>query len=128
MDRDPQLAAVRELDEGLSDKQSIILQNIISSPQIKRIWCGSFDELVKYLLKEKNPNGCDLFQGIGNFIIRSTEAVKKFEFLVHHIHHNSEDISKKLHFIESTNLFKFPLPKNGDELPSKSLCFHLQAL
>ncbi|NXN18460.1 DYH10 protein, partial [Indicator maculatus] len=55
--------------------------------------------------------------GIGNFIIRSTEAVKKFEFLVHHIHHNSEDISKKLHFIESANLFKFPLPKNGDELP-----------
>ncbi|XP_054248884.1 dynein axonemal heavy chain 10 [Indicator indicator] len=54
--------------------------------------------------------------GIGNFIIRSTEAVKKFEFLVHHIHHNSEDISKKLHFIESANLFKFPLPKNG-ELP-----------
>ncbi|NXG46545.1 DYH10 protein, partial [Psilopogon haemacephalus] len=55
--------------------------------------------------------------GIGSFIMRSTEAVKKFEFLVHHIHHNSEDISKKLNFIESANLFKFPLPKNGDELP-----------
>lgn len=72
-------------------------------------------------------NGCDLFQGIGNFIMRSTEAVKKFELLVHHIHHNSEDISNKLHCIESANLFKFPLPKN-DELPSKSLCFRLQAL
>ncbi|NXP47120.1 DYH10 protein, partial [Heliornis fulica] len=55
--------------------------------------------------------------GIGDFIVRCTEAIKKFESLVHRIHNNSEDINNKLLFIESTNLFKFPLSKNGDELP-----------
>uniref|UniRef100_A0A663MH87 Dynein heavy chain tail domain-containing protein n=1 Tax=Athene cunicularia TaxID=194338 RepID=A0A663MH87_ATHCN len=55
--------------------------------------------------------------GIGDFIIRCTEAIRKFESLVHQIHNNSEDINKKLLFIESTNLFKFPLSKSGDELP-----------
>ena len=75
---------------------------------------------MKYLLKEKNPNGCDLFQGIGDFIVRCTQAIRKFESLVHQIHKNSEDISNKLQFVESTNLFKFPLSKTGDELPGKS--------
>ncbi|NXF67054.1 DYH10 protein, partial [Ciccaba nigrolineata] len=55
--------------------------------------------------------------GIGDFIIRCTQAIRKFESLVHQIHNNSEDINNKLLFIESTNLFKFPLSKNGDELP-----------
>ncbi|NWU65689.1 DYH10 protein, partial [Pterocles burchelli] len=55
--------------------------------------------------------------GIGDFIAECTQAIRKFESLVHQIHYNSEDISNKLLFIESTNLFKFPLPKNGDELP-----------
>ncbi|NXT33611.1 DYH10 protein, partial [Pelecanoides urinatrix] len=55
--------------------------------------------------------------GIGDFIVRCTQAIRKFESLVHQIHNNSEDISNKLLFIESTNLFKFPLSKNGDELP-----------
>ncbi|NXT57793.1 DYH10 protein, partial [Pluvianellus socialis] len=55
--------------------------------------------------------------GIGDFIVRCTQAIRKFESLVHHIHNNSEYISNTLLFIESTNLFKFPLPKNGDELP-----------
>ncbi|NWH44183.1 DYH10 protein, partial [Fregata magnificens] len=55
--------------------------------------------------------------GVGDFIVRCTQAIRKFESLVHQIHHNSEDISNKLLFIESTNLFKFPLSKNGDELP-----------
>uniref|UniRef100_A0A8D0FMY2 Dynein heavy chain tail domain-containing protein n=1 Tax=Strix occidentalis caurina TaxID=311401 RepID=A0A8D0FMY2_STROC len=55
--------------------------------------------------------------GIGDFIIRCTQAIKKFESLVHQIHNNSEDINNKLLFIESTNLFKFLLSKNGDELP-----------
>ncbi|KFO03959.1 Dynein heavy chain 10, axonemal, partial [Balearica regulorum gibbericeps] len=55
--------------------------------------------------------------GIGDFIVRCTQAIRKFESLVHQIHNNSEDISNKLLLIESTNLFKFPLSKNGDELP-----------
>ncbi|XP_040982062.1 LOW QUALITY PROTEIN: dynein heavy chain 10, axonemal [Aquila chrysaetos chrysaetos] len=55
--------------------------------------------------------------GIGDFIVRCMRAIRKFESLVHQIHNHSEDISNKLLFIESTNLFKFPLSKNGDELP-----------
>ncbi|NXJ94226.1 DYH10 protein, partial [Corythaixoides concolor] len=54
---------------------------------------------------------------IGDFIVQCREAIRKFELLVRRIHNNSEDISSKLLFIESTNLFKFPLSKNGDELP-----------
>ncbi|NXI97836.1 DYH10 protein, partial [Psophia crepitans] len=55
--------------------------------------------------------------GIDDFIVRCTQAIRKFESLVHQIHNNSEDISNKLLLIESTNLFKFPVSKNGDELP-----------
>ncbi|NXA30108.1 DYH10 protein, partial [Ibidorhyncha struthersii] len=55
--------------------------------------------------------------GIGDFIVRCKEAIRKFESLVHQIHNFSEDISNTLLFIQSTNLFKFPLSKNGDELP-----------
>ncbi|NWS51375.1 DYH10 protein, partial [Chunga burmeisteri] len=55
--------------------------------------------------------------GIGDFIVQCTQSIRKFELLVHRIHNNSEDISNKLLFIESTNLFKFPLSKNGDKLP-----------
>ncbi|NXW05009.1 DYH10 protein, partial [Fregetta grallaria] len=61
--------------------------------------------------------------GIGDFIVRCTQAIRKFESLVHQIHNNSEDISNKLLFIESTNLFKFPLSKNGDELPKSKEFF-----
>ncbi|NXE97071.1 DYH10 protein, partial [Menura novaehollandiae] len=55
--------------------------------------------------------------GIGEFIVQCTQAIGKFELLVHQIHNISEDIRSKLLFIESTNLFKFPRSKNGDELP-----------
>uniref|UniRef100_A0A8B9MLI2 Dynein axonemal heavy chain 10 n=1 Tax=Accipiter nisus TaxID=211598 RepID=A0A8B9MLI2_9AVES len=55
--------------------------------------------------------------GIGDFIVQCMRAIRKFESLVHQIQNHSEDISNKLLFIESTNLFKFPLSKNGDELP-----------
>ncbi|NXV80428.1 DYH10 protein, partial [Atlantisia rogersi] len=54
--------------------------------------------------------------GVGDFIVQCTQAIKKFESLVHQIHNNSEDISNRLLLIESTNLFKFPLSKN-EELP-----------
>ncbi|NXL90824.1 DYH10 protein, partial [Alectura lathami] len=56
--------------------------------------------------------------GIGDFIVRCTQAIRKFELLVQQIHANSEDISDNLLLIESTNLFKFPCPKSGDELPN----------
>ncbi|NWR30007.1 DYH10 protein, partial [Tachuris rubrigastra] len=55
--------------------------------------------------------------GIGEFIFQCTQAIGKLESLVHQIHNISEDISSKLLFIESANLFKLPLSKNGDELP-----------
>ncbi|KFO71450.1 Dynein heavy chain 10, axonemal, partial [Cuculus canorus] len=55
--------------------------------------------------------------GVGDFIVQCTRAIRKFEVLVHQICNNSEDINNKLLFIGSTNLFKFPPSKNGDELP-----------
>ncbi|NWU75337.1 DYH10 protein, partial [Onychorhynchus coronatus] len=55
--------------------------------------------------------------GIGEFIFQCTQAIVKLESLVQQIHNISEDISSKLLFIESANLFKLPLSKNGDELP-----------
>ncbi|NXX86539.1 DYH10 protein, partial [Urocolius indicus] len=55
--------------------------------------------------------------GVGDFLAYCTESVEKFELLICRIHTHSGDINNKLLFIESTNLFKFPLPKNGDELP-----------
>ncbi|NWR76527.1 DYH10 protein, partial [Centropus unirufus] len=55
--------------------------------------------------------------GVGDFIVQCTRAIRKFETLVRQIHNNSEDINNKILFIESTNLFKFPPSKNGDELP-----------
>ncbi|XP_069727356.1 dynein axonemal heavy chain 10 [Phaenicophaeus curvirostris] len=55
--------------------------------------------------------------GVGDFIVQCTRAIRKFEMLVHQICDNSEDINNKLLFIGSTNLFKFPSSKNGDELP-----------
>ncbi|NXJ08832.1 DYH10 protein, partial [Odontophorus gujanensis] len=56
--------------------------------------------------------------GIADFIARCKQAIEKFEFLVHQIHANSGDINDNLLLIESTNLFKFPLSKSGDELPN----------
>ncbi|NXE53497.1 DYH10 protein, partial [Casuarius casuarius] len=55
--------------------------------------------------------------GISDFIVRCTQAIGKFESLIHQIHKTSEDINNKLLLIESTNLFKSPPSKNGDELP-----------
>ncbi|NXM55441.1 DYH10 protein, partial [Illadopsis cleaveri] len=55
--------------------------------------------------------------GIGEFILQCTQTIGKLELLVHQIHNISEDISSKLQSIESTNLFKFPHSKNGDEHP-----------
>ncbi|NWT09443.1 DYH10 protein, partial [Vireo altiloquus] len=63
--------------------------------------------------------------GIGEFIVQCTQTIGKFELLVHQIHNISEDISSKLQSIESTNLFKFPRSKNGDELPGAKEFFDI---
>ncbi|XP_014373608.2 dynein heavy chain 10, axonemal, partial [Alligator sinensis] len=55
--------------------------------------------------------------GIGDYVIRCTQAIGKFESLVHQVHKNADDINNKLLLIESTNLFKSPLQKNAEELP-----------
>ncbi|NWY37943.1 DYH10 protein, partial [Sylvia atricapilla] len=55
--------------------------------------------------------------GIGEFILQCTQTIGKLELLVHQIHNISEDINSKLQSIESTNLFNFPHPENGDEHP-----------
>uniref|UniRef100_A0A8C4WLB8 Dynein axonemal heavy chain 10 n=1 Tax=Gopherus evgoodei TaxID=1825980 RepID=A0A8C4WLB8_9SAUR len=55
--------------------------------------------------------------GIGDYIVRCTQAIGKFESLVYQIHKNAGDINNKLLLIESTNLFKSPPLKNEDELP-----------
>ncbi|XP_063171723.1 dynein axonemal heavy chain 10 [Candoia aspera] len=52
--------------------------------------------------------------GIGDYILRCTQAIGKFESLVHQIHKNSEDINNKLLLIESANLFKSPPAKGGN--------------
>ncbi|XP_054851851.1 dynein axonemal heavy chain 10 [Eublepharis macularius] len=55
--------------------------------------------------------------GIGDYIIRCTQAISKFESLVHQIHKNADDMTNKLTLIESTNLFKSPPSTGEDTLP-----------
>ncbi|KAM8812104.1 dynein axonemal heavy chain 10 [Rhynchonycteris naso] len=55
--------------------------------------------------------------GIADYITRCKQAIGKFQSLVHQIHKNADDISSRLTLIESVNLFKYPAPKNEEELP-----------
>uniref|UniRef100_H0WZ39 Dynein heavy chain tail domain-containing protein n=1 Tax=Otolemur garnettii TaxID=30611 RepID=H0WZ39_OTOGA len=55
--------------------------------------------------------------GIADYITRCKQAIGKFESLVHQIHKNADEISSRLSLIEGVNLFKYPAPKNEDELP-----------
>ncbi|XP_053136194.1 dynein axonemal heavy chain 10 [Hemicordylus capensis] len=55
--------------------------------------------------------------GIGDYIVRCTQAIGKFESLVHQIHKNAEDMSNKLLLLESTNLFKSPPTKDTNSFP-----------
>ncbi|XP_004753142.1 dynein axonemal heavy chain 10 isoform X1 [Mustela putorius furo] len=55
--------------------------------------------------------------GIADYITRCKQAIGKFESLVHQIHKNADDISNRLMLIESINLFKYPAPKNEEDLP-----------
>ncbi|XP_053327864.1 dynein axonemal heavy chain 10 [Spea bombifrons] len=55
--------------------------------------------------------------GIGEYIARCTQAVSKFESLVHKIQKNANDIDSKLSAIESANLFKFIPKKPGTDIP-----------
>ncbi|KFP31699.1 Dynein heavy chain 10, axonemal, partial [Colius striatus] len=89
---------------------------------------GTLNEAETKLLDDHIQNLWSLFKwghrrlnwmslGVGDFIVHCTETVENFELLIRRIHNNSEDINNKLLFIESTNLFKFPPSKTGDELP-----------
>ncbi|XP_030358369.1 dynein heavy chain 10, axonemal isoform X4 [Strigops habroptila] len=93
----------RRLMETLNEAETKLLDD-----HIKKLW-----EVFKSGHSRLNWNSL----GIGDFIFRCTQAVRMFETLVHQIHNISEDISNRLHFIESSNLFKFPLSKNGGKLP-----------
>lgn len=73
------------------------------------------------LIKKEKVSNALFFQGIGDYVIRCTQAIGKFESLVHQVHKNADDINNKLLLIESTNLFKSPLQKNAEELPGR-LC------
>ncbi|XP_044296574.1 dynein axonemal heavy chain 10 isoform X1 [Varanus komodoensis] len=55
--------------------------------------------------------------GIADYILRCSQAIGKFESLIHQVHKNAEDMSNKLSLIESTNLFKSPSSKGDDYLP-----------
>lgn len=58
-------------------------------------------------------------KGIADYITRCRQAIGKFESLVHQIQKNADDISSRLTLIESINLFKYPAPKSGEELPGR---------
>ncbi|KAM5191717.1 dynein axonemal heavy chain 10 [Mantella aurantiaca] len=60
--------------------------------------------------------------GIAEYITRSSQALSKFEALVHKIQKNANDIEGKLLAIESANLFKF-LAKKSTDLPGIKECF-----
>ncbi|XP_025020180.1 dynein heavy chain 10, axonemal, partial [Python bivittatus] len=88
---------------------------------------GTLDEAEMQLLDEHVQDLWRVFRsgykrlnwnslGIGDYITRCTQAIGKFESLVHQIHKNSEDILNKLLLIESANLFKSP-PSKGDSYP-----------
>ncbi|MEE6504167.1 hypothetical protein FKM82_005082, partial [Ascaphus truei] len=55
--------------------------------------------------------------GIGDYIIRCSQAISKFESLIHQVQKSAKDIDSKLAVIESANLFKFMDMKPGAELP-----------
>lgn len=59
-------------------------------------------------------------KGIADYIARCKQGIGKFESLVHQIHKNADDIASRLTLIESINLFKYPAPKNEEELPGTS--------
>jgi dynein heavy chain len=76
---------------------------------------------------EGEPNTFLFFsQGIADYITRCKQAIGKFETLVHQIHKNADDISSRLALIEAINLFKYPMPKNEEELPGGSSFFFFQ--
>ncbi|XP_027593384.2 dynein heavy chain 10, axonemal isoform X1 [Pipra filicauda] len=97
------LGCYHKLMETLNEAETKLLDNYIQ--ELRRILKSGHKRLTWNSL------------GIGEFIFQCTQTIEKLELLVHQIHNISEDISSKLLFIESANLFKLPLSKNGDELP-----------
>lgn len=57
--------------------------------------------------------------GIAEYITRCSQALSKFESLVHKIQKNANDIEGKLLAIESANLFKC-LTKKSTDLPGNT--------
>ncbi|KAK2837261.1 hypothetical protein Q5P01_014473 [Channa striata] len=61
--------------------------------------------------------------GISDFIKRGMEVVSKFQTVVNQIQKNERDIESRLQFIAMTNLLKFPVPDNSNDLPGvKEFC------
>ncbi|XP_021370512.1 dynein heavy chain 10, axonemal-like isoform X1 [Mizuhopecten yessoensis] len=56
--------------------------------------------------------------GINDFVLKSGAAIAKFESLVNQIQKNAKDINQRLVMIENANLYKGPVPKYPDMLPS----------
>ncbi|NWS40185.1 DYH10 protein, partial [Probosciger aterrimus] len=121
----PETARYMALQEGKYLRYTDRLQNVLD--QYHKLM-ETLNEAEIKLLDDHIKKLWDVFKsghsrlnwnslGIGDFIFRCTQAVRTFESLVHRIHNISEDISSRLLCIESTNLFKFPLSKNGDKLP-----------
>ncbi|XP_006894689.1 PREDICTED: dynein heavy chain 10, axonemal [Elephantulus edwardii] len=87
----------------LNEAESVLLED--HSQELVRVFRSGYKRL--------NWNSL----GIADYINRCKQAIGKFESLVQKIHKNADDISSRLSLIESINLFKYPIPKNGAELP-----------
>ncbi|XP_073442216.1 dynein axonemal heavy chain 10 [Dendrobates tinctorius] len=94
------LASYEKLMQGLNDAETQLLDNHIR--ELLKVFRSGYRRL--------NWNSL----GIGDFINRCTQAVSKFESLVHKVQKNASDIDNKLSAIESANLFKFINRKSTD--------------
>ncbi|KAF3695797.1 Dynein heavy chain 10, axonemal Axonemal beta dynein heavy chain 10 Ciliary dynein heavy chain 10 [Channa argus] len=65
--------------------------------------------------------------GIPDFNKRGMEVVSKFQTVVNQIQKNERDIESRLHSIAMTNLLKFPVPDNSNDLPGvKEFCERIE--
>ncbi|KAG9487629.1 hypothetical protein GDO78_007442 [Eleutherodactylus coqui] len=96
------LASYEKLIQSLNEAETQLLDNHIR--EVLKVFRSGYRRL--------NWNSL----GIGDFISRCSQAVSKFESLVHKVQKNASDIDNKLSAIESANLFKF-INKKSSELP-----------
>lgn len=91
---------------------------------VVRCCAAGVKEGERSVLQELHNFPTTFLQGIADYIARCKQAIGKFESLVHQIHKNADDISSRIMLIESVNLFKYPSPKNEEELPGMACrCF-----